>query len=126
VFGRGFGTFLPELYTYLDNQYLGLLIEVGIIGTAAFVLLLVVGIGSARGARRGGDAETRSLGQALAGAIFAALVTVGTFDLLAFGIASGLLFLLIGCAGALWRLTAANRAAPRVALTDAAVAAPVP
>ena len=109
VFGRGFGTFLPEIYTYLDNQYLGLLIEVGIVGTTAFVGLLLVGIGCGRGARRMADPETRSLGQALAGSILAALITVGTFDLLAFGIASGVLFLLIGCAGALWRLTAQNR-----------------
>jgi len=119
VFGRGFGTFLPELYTYLDNQYLGLLIEVGVIGTAAFVGLLLVGIGCARGARHHADPETRSLGQALAGAIFAALVTVGTFDLLAFGIASGVLFLLVGCAGALWRLTADTRTTEATDLSGA-------
>ena len=126
VFGRGFGTFLPEVYTYLDNQYLGLLIEIGIVGTTAFVALLLIGIGCARGARRMADAETRSLGQALAGAILAALITVGTFDLLAFGIASGLLFLLVGCAGALWRLTAPNRTDARVSPADARLAIPVP
>ncbi len=45
LFGRGFGTFLPERYVYLDNQYLGLLIELGIVGMLAFfVILLFVGI----------------------------------------------------------------------------------
>jgi O-antigen ligase len=110
-FGRGFGTFLPDRYVYLDNQYLGLIMETGFVGMFAFVVLLAVGIGTARGARRFADAETRSLGQALAGAILAAAVTAATFDLLAFGIASGLLFLIIGCAGALWRVSAPDRAA---------------
>jgi O-antigen ligase len=109
VFGRGLGTFLPDVYVYLDNQYLGFMIELGIVGTFAFVALLAIGVGTSRGARRRADAETRSLGQALAGAIFAALVSTATFDLFAFGIATGLLFLLLGCAGALWRLTKVHR-----------------
>jgi O-antigen ligase len=111
VFGRGFGTFLPEKYVYLDNQYLGFLVEIGILGSLAFLVLLIVGIGTARGARRLADEETRSLGQALSAAIFAAAITAATFDLIGFGIVSGLLFLILGCAGALWRLTAPRRAA---------------
>jgi O-antigen ligase len=128
-FGRGFGTFLPDRYVYLDNQYLGLIMETGFVGMFAFVVLLAVGIGTARGARRFADAETRSLGQALAGAILAAAVTAATFDLLAFGIASGLLFLIIGCAGALWRVSAPDRAAAAARgtagqATDALLSAP--
>ena len=40
-FGRGFGTFLP-MYRILDNQYLGLLIEIGIFGLLAFLSIFVV------------------------------------------------------------------------------------
>jgi len=39
VFGRGFGTFDPKKYFYLDNQYLGWLIELGLFGIFAHLLL---------------------------------------------------------------------------------------
>jgi polysaccharide biosynthesis protein PslJ len=104
AFGRGFMTFLPDRYGVLDNQYLGLLIEIGVIGTLAFVLLLLVAIGASRDARRGADEETRSLGQALTASALAVLLTAGTFDLLGFSMAAGIAMLLIGCSGALWRL----------------------
>ena len=34
LFGRGFGTFLPELYRYIDNTYLLGLVEFGIVGSS--------------------------------------------------------------------------------------------
>ena len=37
VFGRGYGTFLPESYDFLDNQYLLSLVETGIVGVVALV-----------------------------------------------------------------------------------------
>ena len=43
VFGRGLSTFLPS-YRILDNQYLGLLIETGVVGTAAFLALLTTAL----------------------------------------------------------------------------------
>jgi O-antigen ligase len=113
--GRGFGTFTPDRYLVLDNQYLGMLIETGIVGAVAFLGLLVTGICVARGSRIGGDDATRSLGQALAAAIAACMVAAVTFDLMGFGMVTMLLFLLIGCAGALWRLTERERAAARAA-----------
>jgi O-antigen ligase len=39
LFGRGFGTFNPKKYFYLDNQYLGWLIELGLFGLFAHLLL---------------------------------------------------------------------------------------
>lgn len=106
VFGRGMFTFIPSRYTTLDNQYLLTTIEMGFVGLAALVLLYLVGIFTARGARRrSADPETRQLGQALAAALLAAMVTAVTFDQLGFPMVTGVLFLLLGCAGALWRLT---------------------
>ena len=121
VVGRGLGTFLPDRYMFLDNQYLGLLIETGALGTVLFLGVIATGYASARGSRRFADDRTRSLGQALAAGILAASISAATFDLFAFGMASGFLFLLIGCAGALWRLGRADRA--RAAAPDVPVAA---
>ena len=33
-FGHGLGTFDPRIYFFLDNQYLGTLVETGLVGTA--------------------------------------------------------------------------------------------
>jgi O-antigen ligase len=104
--GRGLGTFNPVEYQVLDNQYLGQLIETGVVGLAALLALFLVGIGLARGARlRAADAVTRDLGQALAAALCVPAFSFATFDGFAFPIISGLTFLVLGCAGALWRTT---------------------
>lgn len=103
--GRGLGTFVPDVYFFLDNQFLATLLQGGVIGLVVFVALLVVGIGTARGARRRAtDPELRSLGQALAATIASLGVSGFVFDLLSFRQSGFLLFLAIGCAGALWSL----------------------
>ncbi|KAA0233265.1 MAG: hypothetical protein EDR02_14300 [Actinobacteria bacterium] len=104
-FGRGVGTFLPEEYILLDNQYLMTLVTTGIVGLLALLGLLVTGYVLARRvAKSERPASTRQLGQAIAAGIGAAVVASITFDSLAFPQFSGTLFLLLGCAGALWRL----------------------
>jgi polysaccharide biosynthesis protein PslJ len=104
--GRGFGTFLPELYRFLDNQYLMSVVETGFIGLGLLLLLLLVGIGTARGARRrSADPVTRDLAQSLAASVMAALVSFVTFDALSFPMVSALTFLILGCVGALWRFS---------------------
>lgn len=102
-FGRGLGTFQPLQYFYLDNQYLGCLLEGGIVELAAFIALFVIGVSVARGIRsRAPDDGLRGLGQALAGSIAALGFSAGTFDLLSFRQTAFLVFVLTGCAGALW------------------------
>ena len=60
LLGRGFLTFLPA-YRILDDQYLGLLIDTGIVGLTAFLGLLVSGVLSAlRCRRRATEAADRS------------------------------------------------------------------
>lgn len=104
-FGRGWSTFLPNIYRTLDNQYLGTLVEAGIVGLLALVALLLTGAGTARGARRAAvDPVDRSLGQALCASLATAAVTLGTFDALGFPMFASVLFLVLGLAGALWRL----------------------
>lgn len=103
VFGRGLGTFQPLTYFYLDNQYLGSLLEGGVVGFVCLILLFVVGIGVARGVRhRTGDPALRGMAQALAASIAALAVCAATFDELGFRQPTFVLFLLLGCAGALW------------------------
>ncbi|MDT3443505.1 O-antigen ligase family protein [Pseudofrankia sp. BMG5.37] len=110
VLGRGLGTFVPGQYFFLDNQFLGTIIEIGYLGLAVVVLWLVVGLACARGARRRAvDPVDRQLGQAIVAGILAAVASCATFDTFGYRQVTFTLFLLVGCAGALWRLTAADR-----------------
>jgi polysaccharide biosynthesis protein PslJ len=123
LFGRGIGTWLPK-YRILDNQYLGLLIEIGVVGTGCLVALLLVGVVTAYRAGRVPAAESAAhgvpaappcmpdddrLGRALAAAVAAGSVSFAFFDALAFPMTPALLFLLLGCAGALRRITHERR-----------------
>jgi O-antigen ligase len=105
-FGRGWGTLLPDRYVLLDNQLLKTLLEGGLLALAALLLLFALGIGAARGAyHRATDPEGRDLGQSFAAAIAIGMVSFATFDAFAFVTVPATLFLVIGCSGALWRLT---------------------
>jgi hypothetical protein len=105
VFGRGLGTFGPLEYFFLDNQYLASLLNGGVVGLFTLILVYVVGFCVARGVRhRSGEPNVRGLGQALAAGIAAFAVSAATFDELAFRQAAFTLFLLVGCAGALWSI----------------------
>nr|WP_227411864.1 MULTISPECIES: O-antigen ligase family protein [unclassified Cryobacterium] len=101
VFGRGFSTFLPQ-YRILDNQYLGLLIEIGIVGTIALVVLFFVAIATALSRRhRTTDERARSLALSLAAMAAAGACSFATFDALGFPQVAGLMFLSIGLIGGL-------------------------
>lgn len=104
--GQGFGTFVPQVYFYTDDQYLNSLIEIGVVGLLALLTLFVTGWSLARGARRASsDHEIRHLAQCMAASVAVAIVTYATFDALYFPMAAGLTFLILGCVGAIWRLT---------------------
>ncbi len=106
VFGMGFGTFDPVKYVLLDNAYVGTTVELGYVGLSVLVLLFSVGFFCARGARRRAtNPRDRDLAGALAAAILVPAVEFVTFDAFAYAIITGLVFLLVGCAGALWRLS---------------------
>nr|WP_241739916.1 MULTISPECIES: O-antigen ligase family protein [Microbacterium] len=103
-FGRGLGTFLPK-YRIFDNQYLLLLVTIGIVGTLAF---LALGITAALTSLRLGftvrDEGTRDLAIALCAAILVGFVCLFMFDAFAFPMTMGTLFLTMGLAGALRRV----------------------
>jgi O-antigen ligase len=105
LFGRGFFTFLPKNYLILDNAYLGAAIEIGIVGVLALLIVFAVGVVTARGARRlSASDEQRRLAQALAGSIAGAAASLATYDAFAFPMSTVVTFVLIGAAGATWRI----------------------
>lgn len=104
-FGRGLGTFLPK-YRIFDNQYLMLLVGVGIIGTLAFVAVLGTSVYVAiRITRRSADPVARDLALSCAASVTAGAVGLATFDGFAFPMTMGTIFLVIGMIGALHHLT---------------------
>jgi polysaccharide biosynthesis protein PslJ len=104
-FGQGFGTFLPNVLFFTDDQYLNSLIEIGVVGIIAILTLFITGWLLARSVRRvSGDAEIRHLAQCLAASVAVMFVCYATFDAFYFPMAAGLTFLILGCVGALWRL----------------------
>lgn len=108
--GRGLGTFPPEAYFYLDNEYLNRILTGGVIGLAVLIALLLVAMGTARGVfHHAADQTSRALGQALTASIAVTAFTWFTYDGLAFRLAAGVGFITIGAAGALWRLEVGHR-----------------
>ncbi|MGD9754146.1 MAG: O-antigen ligase family protein, partial [Acidimicrobiia bacterium] len=105
AFGRGFATFVPTRYDFLDNQYLLSVVETGYVGAGTFVLMLLGGMLVAQSVRRHAALEMhRDLAQALTASLAVALFTSIAFDFLSFATVRALLFVLLGCVGALWRL----------------------
>lgn len=101
LFGRGLGTFLPT-YRIFDNQYILLLVTVGIVGTVLFAGLWLTTLRRLFRVRSASsDERTRSLATALAASVSAGFVSLSFFDAFAFPMTMGTLFLLIGLSGAL-------------------------
>lgn len=87
----------------LDNQWLSVLVHRGLVGVAFLAALIVLPVcallATAWRARRA-DPQRQSLAAALAGALCAIAVSGGVFDLMSFGQAAMLLFLLVGLSAA--------------------------
>ena len=112
-FGRGLGTFIPEVYFFVDNQWLLTLVDGGILGLVGLIVLM---LGSATVARqvfwRRWGTEAGELGNAFAAMLVAASVGFATFDALGFRMNAGLVFLTIGMVGALWRIEVRDPGVP--------------
>lgn len=105
LLGRGFGTFLPK-YWILDNGYLGLLIEGGVVGFAGLVAVIISAMFAARRARAlATDPFDRDLAQALLAAVCAGACALAFFDTFGFPQSAGTFFLVLGLAGSMMRLT---------------------
>ena len=99
LLGIGVGTWLPRYFIF-DNQWLGTLIETGVLGTLAFAAVLAAAIFSGAGVSRHTErADIRLMGRALAASTATAGLLFAFFDGLSFPIAAGLLFLVVGLCG---------------------------
>ncbi|MGH3694115.1 MAG: O-antigen ligase family protein [Pseudonocardiaceae bacterium] len=101
-FGRGLGTFRPDVYFFLDNQWLLTFVESGITGVLAMFAVFLSAVLLVQGARRrSADAPSRSLCQAVLGGVVAFAVSAYTFDMLSFQQVTLLTGLYVGLACAL-------------------------
>jgi hypothetical protein len=124
-FGHGPGTWLPaNPLNIFDNQFLDSIVELGLVGTLALLVFLIVPAFVALGARRRStNPDLRLLCAALAAAAFVAPVCSLTFDSLFFPMFANVYALVIGLTGACVRFAAAEQAAARQTIP---AAAPVP
>lgn len=103
-FGRGPGTYVPELYRVLDNQFLWSVLEVGYVGAVALAGVFLGAVAMGRHIRKwAADDIDAHLGQALAASALVAFVASFTFDSLYFPTFAGMVFTVLGVSGALWR-----------------------
>lgn len=111
IWGRGMGTYLPEKYGWLDNQYLGTLVQNGVVGLVVLIVLYGAGWYCCLRARMlTKDPRVKDLAVTIAACIAVPGISSATFDLLGFAVATGFTFLLVGLAGALWRTVQADAA----------------
>lgn len=104
-FGRGPDTFDPATYLLLDNQILKSTIETGYFGVACLLGMVLIAMNVDRSVlSRAADDTTRHLGQALFASTAGLTITMFFADMLFFAQFAGLLFLMIGLAGALNRI----------------------
>ena len=104
IVGRGFQTFLPS-YRILDNQYLGLIIDCGFLGLVTMLGFVVCAFLVAVTARRRyQDPTARSACAALAASVAAGAVCLAFVDGFSFPLMSGLIFLVGGLTGTVYRL----------------------
>jgi hypothetical protein len=104
VIGRGYGTYdplghiltgSPQRHRFLDNQYLLLLIEVGIIGLLAYLAIIAVAIASLHTVARRAKPARAGPAVAIIGGIAAFAVANFLFDALAFPHVPYLFFFLL-------------------------------
>ena len=107
--GSGFGTFLPQTYFFVDDQYLTSLIETGVLGLLVTLGLFCLGWCLARSTRQScADDQARDLLQCLAASVATVAISFATFDAFGFAAFSGMTFLLLGSIAAAWRLNRAG------------------
>ncbi|WP_375422885.1 O-antigen ligase family protein [uncultured Friedmanniella sp.] len=105
ILGRGFGTFLPK-YWILDNGYLGLLVEGGLVGLAGLLVLVLAGLASARAARTQlPELFDQQLAQGVLASVASGAAGLAFFDTFGFPQSAGCFFIVLGLAAALRRLS---------------------
>jgi polysaccharide biosynthesis protein PslJ len=110
LLGRGPGTFLPDQYLLLDNQWLATLVSNGVVGVIG--LVIVHGVAAALAVatiRHATTPQDRHLAGCLLAAQVIAVIAAGTFDSFAFTTFTTTIAICTGLAAALWRLSHPRR-----------------
>lgn len=84
VLGRGYGTYDVFAFRILDNQYLSLLVTVGVLGLAAFASILMATFSTAHPVLRSSDATRSQVALAAVSAAFVFGLVCALFDAMAF------------------------------------------
>lgn len=122
--GQGLFTFIPRYYRILDNQYLILLLELGLVGLLVGLILYATAFFAARHAfRHASAARDRNVGLTVSASLAGLSASLITFDAWSYAMTTGLTFLLIGVAGAACRLARLDR---RSRVEEAALAEVAP
>jgi O-antigen ligase len=90
--GRGYESYDPQKYRILDNQYLDLLITVGLVGTVCYLAIFGAMMVAAHRTIRGPDPRRASLALASFTAVAAIAIASALFDVLSFPHVPYLLF----------------------------------
>ena len=96
LLGRGFQSYDPVKYRVLDNEYLALLIGVGLIGTLVYVAIFGSVAKVAHGTIRGPDRRRAAVALPGLAAVVIVLVSNALFDVLSFPHVSYLFFFICG------------------------------
>ncbi|HUN79477.1 MAG TPA: hypothetical protein VMU32_11185 [Solirubrobacteraceae bacterium] len=110
LIGRGYGSYDPHKYRILDNEYLGVLIAVGLLGLVVYAAILLAMMRLAHLSIRGPDPRRSALGLAALASVGVILVASALFDVFSFPHVPYLLFFVGGMIVAL--RTASPAAAP--------------
>lgn len=104
-FGRGPGTFLADIdrYRVLDNEYLGTIVETGIVGLGFFFLLFGITGLTARRVMVVSQANA-GMARSLLAALAVAVVAMATFDGMAYAGFAAVVSVICGAVGALYRI----------------------
>lgn len=84
LLGRGYGSYDPANHRFLDNEWLTRVIETGVIGAVAYLLIILAVIRVAHRAGRVRDPMRRSVAVSVVAAAVVYAVTNAVFDALAF------------------------------------------
>ena len=114
IVGQGLGTLNPLSFQYVDNYFLKTLGELGAVGVAAMLILLVsILVRLFLAGRRAPTGEERSLGVALFAAAVAFTFQTATFDSFSFSKSGGLYWALVAIGMSLAVEVGAISARPR-------------
>lgn len=106
VFGLGLGASPPDVYGYLDNEWLQAIVQGGIVGLTAMLALMGGGIfGICAALRSARSRRERDLAYTLGATFVAIMVSSFTFDILGFQQAALLLFIFFGLLWSSFRIT---------------------